>query len=236
MQVRPPPHHIYALLCHIMCFSKSETVWGRRCYGFQFLPTSSYNQAAAQGNTVPSVGSPFTNLQGVLPNVYFYSPTVDVTKTSTYMCAIRASVPRRGAPCNSLTAPTPSATSVWLLTPCAWVTGCHRYRKLPLPPPAPNAHSLALQVRIIDVRFLPRPINIGPTIAVEKPAWRIQGGFEFVLAGITITDSDASDDGGLVTCKLTATRGWCVCCGVGGGGGGGSPVRSAGGHCPMRCR
>ena len=127
--------HLRPPVCHIMCFSTSETVWGRRCYGFQFLPTSSYNQAAAQGNTVPSVGSPFTNLQGVLPNVYFYSPTVDVTKTSTYMCAIRASVPRRGAPCNSPTAPTPSATSVWLLTPCAWVTGCHRYRKLPLPSP-----------------------------------------------------------------------------------------------------
>ena len=51
-------------------------------------------------------------------------------------------------------------------------------------------------------------MNIGPTIAVEKPAWRIQGGFEFVLAGITITDADAAADGGLVTCAFTTTRGW----------------------------
>ncbi len=35
------------------------------------------------------------------------------------------------------------------------------------------------------------------------------GGFEFVLAGISITDPDALDDGGLITAKLTTTRGWC---------------------------
>jgi hypothetical protein len=60
---------------------------------------------------------------------------------------------------------------------------------------------------------------------VEKPSWRIQGelrscvrrhavlsvagGFEFVLAGISIADPDALDDGGLITAKLTTTRGWC---------------------------
>ena len=63
---------------------------------------------------------------------------------------------------------------------------------------------------------------------MEKPSWRIQGehafnfaltrdlsfvlvvpgGFEFVLAGISITDPDAVNDGGLVTAKLTTTRGW----------------------------
>ncbi len=64
---------------------------------------------------------------------------------------------------------------------------------------------------------------------MEKPSWRIQGehafnfaltrdlsfvlvvpgGFEFVLAGISISDPDALDDGGLITAKLTTTRGWC---------------------------
>ena len=38
------------------------------------------------------------------------------------------------------------------------------------------------------------------------------GGFEFVLAGISITDPDAVDDGGLITVKLTTTRGWCDPC------------------------
>jgi hypothetical protein len=78
--------------------------------------------------------------------------------------------------------------------------------KSPLPPLL--LPPTVTQVRTIDVRFLPRAVNIGPTIAVEKPAWRIQGGFEFVLAGITITDADAAADGGLVTCAFTTTRGW----------------------------
>jgi hypothetical protein len=73
---------IYYLPIHC---SKSEIEWGRRCYGFQFLPTSAYNLAVAQENSVPSVGSPFANFKGVtLPNVFFYSPTVDVKKTSSY--------------------------------------------------------------------------------------------------------------------------------------------------------
>ena len=77
-----------------------------------------------------------------------------------------------------------------------------------LSPPPCRCPQQSPQVRTIDVRFLPRAMNIGPTIAVEKPAWRIQGGFEFVLAGITITDADAAADGGLVTCAFTTTRGW----------------------------
>jgi hypothetical protein len=36
------------------------------------------------------------------------------------------------------------------------------------------------------------------------------GGFEFVLAGISISDPDAVNDGGLMTAKLTTTRGWFV--------------------------
>ena len=78
-------HHVVTLIF----FSKSEIVWGRRCYGFQFLPTSAYLQAVAQQNIVPSVGGPITNFQGVkLPNVYFYSPTVHSLKTSSYGCAL----------------------------------------------------------------------------------------------------------------------------------------------------
>jgi hypothetical protein len=82
----PPPPPCPASARHALHLSQSELAWGRRCYGFQFLPTQAYNQAVAQGNTVPSVGSPMTNLQGVLPNVFFYSPTVDVTRTSSYVC------------------------------------------------------------------------------------------------------------------------------------------------------
>jgi hypothetical protein len=100
-----------------------------------------------------------------------------------------------------------------------------RTPSVPSHPPTDLCKCHALQVRIIDVRFLPRAINIGPSISVEKPSWRIQGerssitctqawscacagGFEFVLAGISISDPDANNDGGLITAKLTTTRGW----------------------------
>ena len=95
MQVRRGAHApLPSSACHVLRLSQSELAWGRRCYGFQFLPTAAYNQAVAQGNTVPSVGSPLTNLQGVLPNVFFYSPTVDVTKTSSYVCVVPPLHPR----------------------------------------------------------------------------------------------------------------------------------------------
>lgn len=112
-------NHFSELLNTGPCFSKSEIVWGHRCYGFQFIPTNAFNQAR-------NAGSSIATLQDIkLSIVYFYQPPVKVQKIGSYRYTLSQFFSRYTAS-NGPAAPIPSAMFAWLLTLCAWESGYHR--------------------------------------------------------------------------------------------------------------